>query len=404
MKKQYVKAVVVGLALCLSLNSVSLFAAGDGFRVPMTFGDGSQQRGDSLYVWEETALNYGDVNFANLIHAIKTETPNSQEAQTDWFGIDTVMALYGYWGADLEHAYDGNNNIIAGEYWFGFGREKYWPELNFNFVCPTGNVQWVVAEDPQGHQIVVQINNYTAGQTVYCDWVGVNYTVYWPDTIDKLVTDYGLWDEEGDYYPPSPNEFFGSFTLWGYTGNNCPVDMTRPQGTLSVRVDPFNVINGNVQRDETDILLPALGLPLVFGRSYNSVVTNAASFGVGWRASIDWSLGMGTNVYWDNVLNLAVTTTVLQVETGEGRTFTFNSSGSNWICNADVRWKVTPQANGEWVLDGRNGGGTMRFDTNGLWSSMNDGWGNMITLNRDPSGLVTNIAHSSGLSLNVVLS
>src|SRR5271157_4918095 len=46
--------------------------------------------------------------------------------------------------------------------------------------------------------------------------------------------------------------------------------------------DPVNIANGNVVRDETDFLLPGIGLSLAFARHYDSQSTTDVGLGVGW--------------------------------------------------------------------------------------------------------------------------
>jgi len=66
---------------------------------------------------------------------------------------------------------------------------------------------------------------------------------------------------------------------------NHPDTQTGNQPNSTNAGDPVNVANGNVVRDETDFLLPGIGLPLEFGRHYDSQSTTDIGLGVGWVQS-----------------------------------------------------------------------------------------------------------------------
>ena len=46
--------------------------------------------------------------------------------------------------------------------------------------------------------------------------------------------------------------------------------------------DPVNLVNGNFWRQEVDLQIPALGLPVSWARTYNSQSTYTGPFGIGW--------------------------------------------------------------------------------------------------------------------------
>src|SRR5262249_20931711 len=67
--------------------------------------------------------------------------------------------------------------------------------------------------------------------------------------------------------------------------------------------DPVNIANGNVVRDETDFLLPGIGLSLTFQRHYDSQSTTDVGMGTGWVDSYSDFLsfpGGGTVVWTDS--------------------------------------------------------------------------------------------------------
>ncbi len=59
--------------------------------------------------------------------------------------------------------------------------------------------------------------------------------------------------------------------------------------------DPVNIANGSLIRDETDVVLPNPGLPLLFQRHYNSQFTGDVGLGVGWVHSFSDFLTIGPN-------------------------------------------------------------------------------------------------------------
>jgi RHS repeat-associated protein len=169
---------------------------------------------------------------------------------------------------------------------------------------------------------------------------------------------------------------------------------------------PIDALNGNEMLDVTDIAIPAPGLPLVFGRSYNSmepdqsiepngsVQTGGMEFGRGWRASTDWAMFVPNGWY-----------SLVTLRTGEGRLLTFLpvSETAGWICDMDERLRLRSSSGG-WRLDGIDNGASMQFDSQGRWAWTDDGWGNRITAYRDAGGHTTNLSHTCGACLNIVWS
>jgi YD repeat-containing protein len=81
----------------------------------------------------------------------------------------------------------------------------------------------------------------------------------------------------------------GQPTSGGFSGNNAtapPVQLkpaTFPNFTSAG--DPVNVGNGNMYRDETDIVYPNLGVPLTFSRHYDAQSKDDFGMGAGWMHS-----------------------------------------------------------------------------------------------------------------------
>jgi RHS repeat-associated protein len=228
------------------------------------------------------------------------------------------------------------------------------------------------------------------------DWVVACQTdfyigleIEWHFTVhisDLLFNEVATFSANG--YINTTNDYT-EVQLATYNGHP-EVDPANPQKDDASRGEPFNVINGAAFRNETDLAIPARGLPLTFGRSYNSSSdSGGAEFGPGWRASTDWALEAPADEQ-----------ALLCVRDGEGRTFNFVKRDYAWYCDCDVRLHVNRNGN-EWSLDGRDGGAIMNFDANGRWNLTSDRVGNTLTPSRDNDGRLTNIAHSCGLSIAV---
>lgn len=81
----------------------------------------------------------------------------------------------------------------------------------------------------------------------------------------------------------------GSTSNGGYSGGvtKAPPPELKP-GTFvnaSWAGDPVHVANGNMFRDETDIVFPNIGVPLTFSRHYDSQSKDEVGMGVGWTYS-----------------------------------------------------------------------------------------------------------------------
>jgi RHS repeat-associated protein len=253
------------------------------------------------------------------------------------------------------------------------GYDRWWGGTNNYFSTDPypiepGCSNWVVRYD----------TDYYLGLEI--EW---QLTVHFSDAagIERSARKSDGYFETLDYYTEIP--------IATFTGHP-DADPVNPQKGDAGRGEPYNVINGAAFRTDSDMAIPAKGLPLAFGRSYNSADSGSMEFGPGWRASTEWKLEVP-----------ATEQSILRVRDGEGRTFSFVKKGSAWFCDCDVRWRVSHGFNGAWELDGRDGGNRMIFAANGLWASTIDRANNSLTAARDNEGRLTNVLHSSGLSLDV---
>ena len=113
------------------------------------------------------------------------------------------------------------------------------------------------------------------------DWQGVGYITRRPDGGEGFIISGGL------------NSAGEPATLGSYQGGSGSGD---PNGVLvfdpdtgewvqSYAGDPVNIANGNVKHDETDLLLPNLGVKLTFSRHYDSRNESDVGMGAGWSFS-----------------------------------------------------------------------------------------------------------------------
>jgi YD repeat-containing protein len=110
------------------------------------------------------------------------------------------------------------------------------------------------------------------GRTELDNWVGGVYLVEKPSSMLFAIQADGGPPASGGYSgnvtaPPPPELQSGTFAYAGYAG------------------DPVHTSNGNMFRDETDIVFPNIGVPLTFSRHYDSQSKDDVGMGVGWTYS-----------------------------------------------------------------------------------------------------------------------
>jgi len=202
-------------------------------------------------------------------------------------------------------------------------------------------------------------------------------------------------DPTGDYTASSP---YGAGLPFVYIeGDKCTKEDPNPGESTDTEVgDPINTITGNVSHDTLDFMLSCPGLPLVFSRGYQSQSDYAGPLGSRWTHSLNWLLaptttvtGAGLTNYWQ----------ILQ--TGAGRLYSFQSTNNTvWTRPPEKNWELQTNSGGYRLTLPR--GIWHQFDTNGVLTSMNDLWGNALTLtysNAYPNHLLTNLTHSIGQSM-----
>ncbi|MBT7067384.1 MAG: hypothetical protein HN919_13855, partial [Verrucomicrobia bacterium] len=179
-------------------------------------------------------------------------------------------------------------------------------------------------------------------------------------------------------------------------------DFPNPGAPASLSKDPINTINGNVVINDTDLVLPAPGIPLVLRRAYDSRSTYTNSpVGACWNHSYDWSLSGVTNHVYRGVSN---DWKVLRSGSGDLHWFEAQTNGT-FKSPAGVDYRLTDETTHyDLLVDGRV---IFEFSTDGLLDSIADAHGNELTFTYTTSGgkqVVSDIDHSSGPSLDFTYS
>ena len=170
---------------------------------------------------------------------------------------------------------------------------------------------------------------------------------------------------------------------------------------------PINVVTGNYSTDSLDLTIPGRGIPLLFTRTYNSLVaTQSGPFGIGWTDSY--------NVYvtFDGSGNPTI-----HEENGAQIMFSFN--GTSYQAPTRILASFVNNGNGTYTLNRRdqthltfNSSGQLVSETNRntvyvtslTYSGQNltkvtDPAGRTITINYGANGLIGAISDSAGRSV-----
>jgi hypothetical protein len=105
--------------------------------------------------------------------------------------------------------------------------------------------------------------------------------------------------------------------------NVAPRNLTLPTSTFDFNPyagDPVNVANGNMFRDETDIVYANVGIPLSFARHYDSQSVYDIGLGVGWVHSFS-----------DRLLQDPNDLNTIEWLTSGGALVKFTKEGSAWV-------------------------------------------------------------------------
>jgi len=222
----------------------------------------------------------------------------------------------------------------------------------------------------------------------------VEFWNYDPDDKGWYVYGHGTVTRNGKQVVPDPGvviyEFSGAminsgfidwligkfWDLWNYDG------------------DPVNLNSGIFVHERTDLVLPG-PMPITFNRVYNSNDTVSRSFGIGATHSYDINL-FSTNQYQVVALYLPGFAPINYVRISPGTGFADAVFQTSTTPGMFYKSTITWNGNG-WNLRLRDGT-TYVFGENAPLQSINDRFGNQITLIRSQGklGNVTAIISSSG--------
>ena len=239
-------------------------------------------------------------------------------------------------------------------------------------------------------------------------WYGTPITIRMPLSL-------GSEQSVGMNFPniPPPMPVVGSefgYGGWGCkdSGNSATYPMVylqkqtaevKPTGNSEpVKVgEPIDVISGASTLNETDVVIPAPGIPLSFRRWYDSSNTNVGTLGKGWSCILDCSL-LKTNTLFLGATNSWL---VLGLD-GQKYWKELSVTNSGHALRGTLDWQVVQETNGTYdaVLPQ---GVTYRFDTNGVLTSLDTDFGNHVSLTRtnlSGQSVVTRMDHNSGTHLD----
>ncbi|MDD2600451.1 MAG: DUF6531 domain-containing protein, partial [Kiritimatiellae bacterium] len=205
-------------------------------------------------------------------------------------------------------------------------------------------------------------------------------------------------DPDGDYdayvtgngLAITPSGVLGKYGYTGFNSGSKPFTLTTPASTPSnkaadsaskdpanaEKADPVNAISGNVTIARTDAAINCPGLPLVFGRYYNSsTLFGGGALGPGWAHSYEIRLGNDET----NALYKASSGTIRRLHLPDGRTYAFSKTNGVYTAADDMELTLASCGADQWSVS-RPGGFEWIFDTQGQIVSMSDCQGNSLAL------------------------
>jgi len=235
----------------------------------------------------------------------------------------------------------------------------------------------------------------------YLSACGTTYYLHWDianNQWDLMGGGGGTFDTAGSGMEPQSNPDTG-LTITRYSVE--AVAKGRPAGTIGATREPIDTVNGAMFMDETDLVLPAAGFNLEWCRTYNS--TNSAvngPLGPGWSHNYAWQVAETTLV----VAVMGVTNShpgmVLKVGADDAMSLVQNGTNRTWSSTRGVIRTVVATSDGYQL--NLPGGVGCHFGTNGLATSITNGWGNLLSFayTNVPGGpQLAEVDHSDGRAL-----
>jgi RHS repeat-associated protein len=236
-------------------------------------------------------------------------------------------------------AYSTPDDLISWGWDWGFGaNDAPYFIINENreriLWGPPGNVSQVLVEGPQ----------YIYGSLAF-DSAGAPHFAF---EVSAGVL-YGWFDSPPPSAPPDAS-FYGNQLFSALSG------------------DPVNTATGNFIHEETDLSIASRGMPLAFGRFYNSLDSRPSPLGPGWTHSFNIAL------------DPAALANQVSVQWSDGRTdYWVDDGGGTFTPSVPHLFDELISSNGVWTVT-RKSLDVYRFDSTGRLLSMTDKNGNATTL------------------------
>ena len=141
--------------------------------------------------------------------------------------------------------------------------------------------------------------------------------------------------------------------------------------------DPILVANGDVTHDETDLHLPAAGIPLDFARHYDSQSQVSVGFGTGWMATYTDFLTFNpdSSITWTD---------------HTGARYNFTSNGAGGYNTPDTLHGTLTFSGGVYRFRSKDGT-TTSFDSSGRLQEIRDRNNNALQVNHNAGGQLTTV-------------
>jgi RHS repeat-associated protein len=179
--------------------------------------------------------------------------------------------------------------------------------------------------------------------------------------------------------------------------NTDPARDSRPNDGKRTGGDPVDLVTGEMLMTQTDVEIPGV-LPFVMRRTHVSSYRLGRSFGTAWASTLDQRVevdAQGVCYVGEDGVNLVYPTPP--------------ATGAPVFPARGVRWPLRVVSSDEFTITSPTDGRIRHFGfqagtgptTEVLLSAITDRNGNLITIDRDPSGTPTAIQHSGGYQVAV---
>jgi RHS repeat-associated protein len=339
---------------------------------------------------ESDGIGEGEERHLNHAHALSVQRGSGKRRRHRWpirVGLFLCAALI---STVVPPATAQSGPVIDGVSALGdvHGQTNWWPGMTIKYQVKVGNnptptatttIGWDVS-GPCGYRFTHSKSStaFTGSPTF------VIVTRVLPfDACDGTYTFIGTWavpgyqtlsatmtftvDKDAPVTPPRPA------MLYGESGAG-----VNPTGRQS---DPVNSGTGAFTHAELDVSLPAIGVPIMLARSYNSNDPAVGPLGAGWNHSYDDSLTVATNGE-----------VTYRTASGQQVVFGRNADGT-YAPGAGVRATLSRAADGTYTVTGKDQT-VSRFDAAGRLAAIRERNNQGLDLTYDGAGRLARVAGS----------